>query len=110
MSTSIDDLLGEIVVDFPDDRDDAVESGNLHWPEGWYAVSDNNGIRAYFQRENDAFAFRLMVINMRFNALGVIDHDDDLRIALKEAEDNRDDLKAELEVTRMELRAIRGRL
>ena len=27
-------------------------------PEGWYAVSNDNGIVAYFGRESDAYRFR----------------------------------------------------
>jgi hypothetical protein len=37
----------------------------------WFVVADNDGVIAYFAREADAFAFRLMVINMALNGAGV---------------------------------------
>jgi hypothetical protein len=36
-------------------------------PEGWYAVANDQGIVAYFGAERDAFAFRLMKINIILN-------------------------------------------
>ncbi len=40
---------------------------NVFGPEGWYAVSNNDGIIAYFGKEEDAFAFRLDKINTILN-------------------------------------------
>lgn len=62
----LDYLLDEISV--LDDWKTAREAGNIYWPENWFAVVDEKGIRAYFEKEGDAFAFRLMLINMRLNA------------------------------------------
>ena len=36
-------------------------------PEGWFAVSNNDGIVAYFGKEEDAFRFRLAEINRELN-------------------------------------------
>ena len=36
-------------------------------PEGWYAVSNDEGIVAYFGREPDAYRFRLAEINRILN-------------------------------------------
>jgi len=38
-------------------------------PKDWYAVSNNDGIVAYFGKEQDAFAFRLDKINTELNRL-----------------------------------------
>ena len=35
--------------------------------ENWYAVSNDNGIVAYFSNQNDAFRFRLNEINRILN-------------------------------------------
>lgn len=36
-------------------------------PKGWYAVSNDDGIVAYFGKEADAFRFRLAEINRELN-------------------------------------------
>lgn len=36
-------------------------------PEGWYAVSNHQGIVAYFHDENDAYRYRLDQINRDLN-------------------------------------------
>jgi len=36
-------------------------------PKGWYPVSNNDGIVAYFAKEEDAFRFRLAEINRELN-------------------------------------------
>lgn len=36
-------------------------------PENWYAVSNDEGIIAYFRDEKDAFAYRLNKINQILN-------------------------------------------
>lgn len=38
-------------------------------PKDWYAVCNDNGIKAYFGDEAAAFAFRLMMINMALNGV-----------------------------------------
>jgi len=40
---------------------------NKDGPDGWYAVSNDDGIVAYFNNERDAFAFRLNKINQILN-------------------------------------------
>ncbi|NDB82593.1 MAG: hypothetical protein EB127_07605 [Alphaproteobacteria bacterium] len=63
-----DDLLDDVQVCFPEEREYAIEAGNTTWAEGWYAVSTGKeSIIAYFQNEEDAFAFRMMLINCRLN-------------------------------------------
>ena len=37
------------------------------WPANWWAVSNNEGIIAYFGNEVDAFRFRLMQVNFDLN-------------------------------------------
>lgn len=62
---TLDAMLDTISVISPDmrDADEIKRNGN---PE-WFAVCDNDGIVAYFAHETDAFAFRLMLINMQLN-------------------------------------------
>ena len=40
---------------------------NGHGPFGWYAVSNDDGIIAYFGREEDAYRFRLAEVNRQLN-------------------------------------------
>jgi hypothetical protein len=64
-------LLGEISVDGPEHREEAVRfnDGKLEWPEGWWAVSDDQfAYVAFFQFEADAWAYRLYLVNLRMNA------------------------------------------
>jgi hypothetical protein len=67
-------LLGEIAVDGPEHREEALafnkEVGkSLSWPEGWWAVSDDQfAYVAFFQFEADAWAYRLYLVNLRQNA------------------------------------------
>ena len=58
---TLDDLLEDISVMEPHmwENDDG--------PKGWYAVCDERGIIAYFGDENDAYRFRLDLINRRLN-------------------------------------------
>jgi hypothetical protein len=73
---SMDYLLGEICVDGPEHREEAVkfnaDSGReLEWPEGWWAVSDDQfAYLAFFQFEADAWAYRLYLVNARMNGTG----------------------------------------
>ena len=69
-----DRLLEDIIVHYPDEREYAVKhEGNTGWVEGWYAVSTGKeNIIAYFQYEEDAFAFRMMMINARLNLSSTI--------------------------------------
>lgn len=67
---SLDYLLGEITVDNPDgDRDRALEANpGMEWPEGHWAVSDEHlGYLAFLRFEEDAWAFRLHLVNLRQN-------------------------------------------
>ena len=63
---TLDDLLQEVVVHEPGSWE------NDAGPREWWAVSDEAGIRAYFGKEADAFAFRLFLVNLRLNAPGVL--------------------------------------
>jgi hypothetical protein len=65
---TLDYLLGEISVAEPWERDAAREAGNTSWPEGWWGVADEmGGFIAYFEHEEDAYGFRLTLINTRLN-------------------------------------------
>lgn len=67
---TLDYLLGEIAVDNPHgDRDRALEANpGMVWPEGHWAVSDEQlGYLGFLAHEEDAWAFRLYVINLRQN-------------------------------------------
>jgi hypothetical protein len=67
-------LLGEISVDGPEHREEAIKFNEfvdktLAWPEGWWAVSDDQfAYVAFFQFEADAWAYRLYLVNLRMNA------------------------------------------
>lgn len=58
----IDALLDEFQVE---DMDDMEEPHTV--PDGWYAVSNGDGIIAYFGSESDACRYRLAEINRRLN-------------------------------------------
>ncbi len=61
-------LLGEIGIDNPAERerDTTDPATRALWPKGWWAVSDeHDAYIAFFYREADACAFRLMIIAMR---------------------------------------------
>lgn len=60
----LDTLLQEISVHSPE------EWRNEDGPPGWWAVSDENGIIAYFGKEEVALWFRLTLINNRLNLIG----------------------------------------
>lgn len=62
---SLEELLEEISVHSPG------AWYNAQGPQDWYAVSSDEagGIFAYFQYENDAFLFRLDLINNIMNPL-----------------------------------------
>lgn len=53
----------------PEDRGPSLSGSRpraLGWPEGWWGVWDeDNGFIAYFQNEEDAYAFRLLLITIR---------------------------------------------
>jgi hypothetical protein len=57
----LDDLLEKWHVHEPDMWE------NEEGPKGWYAVSNNDGIVAYFGNEVDAFRWRLDMINKELN-------------------------------------------
>lgn len=63
------DGLTEISVMSPEDRDYAPSKAQARWPLGWWAVSDGDGVVAYFAHEVDAYAFRMMQINLLMNGL-----------------------------------------
>lgn len=58
---NLEELLEEWAVHFPG----AWE--NEDGPKDWYAVSNDDGIIAYFAEEKDAFRFRLEKINQILN-------------------------------------------
>lgn len=60
---SLEDLLDTWTVLYPESR----EGLNKNWPPGWYAVTNDDGIVAYFAREADALRFRLDQINLTLN-------------------------------------------
>lgn len=64
----LEELLGNVCVDQPHERDRAPMETQANWPEGWWAVSDDyGGYIAYFAHEADAYAYRLMLINAVMN-------------------------------------------
>ena len=58
---TLDDFLEEVQVMDPGMWE------NSEGPVGWYAVTNENGIIAYFGREADAYRFRLDYISQRLN-------------------------------------------
>lgn len=58
---NLDDMLESIAVLYPG------EWYNTDGPVGWFAVSNDEGIIAYFREESDAFRFRLAEINRKLN-------------------------------------------
>ncbi len=60
---TLEDLLEEWAVMFPG----MWENENSEKLGDWYAVSNNDGIIAYFGNESDAFRFRLSEINRILN-------------------------------------------
>ncbi len=69
----LDTLLEEIQVGQVDDYHNQVnKSGLTALNNGhWWHVSDNDGVRAYFNNEGDALAFRLFLVNAALNPLKV---------------------------------------
>ena len=61
MSISLDELLELVQVDEPYMWENEVG------PKGWYAVSNDEGIIAYFCNAVDAYRFRLDYINRQLN-------------------------------------------
>ncbi len=61
----IDDLLEEWSVHYPGVWENDLSKSLLL--DGWYAVSNNSGIIAYFSKESDAFRYRLDQINRELN-------------------------------------------
>jgi len=60
---TFDNLLDEVVV---------MPPGMWHnekGPKGWFAVSDNEGIKAYFADETQALFYRLALINATLNLI-----------------------------------------
>ena len=69
---NMDYLLGEIAVDGPEERARYMTFNKLteetcDWPKDFYAVSDDREYVAFFRHEEDAFGFRLWMINNRLN-------------------------------------------
>lgn len=58
---SLDDLLERWCVHYPGMWE------NDTGPNGWWAVSNDDGIVAYFGNERDAFRWRLWMINRDMN-------------------------------------------
>lgn len=63
MKKDLDTMLEEVGVMPPGQWE------NDDGPKGWFAVVDNDGIIAYFMREEDAFFFRLALINATLNRI-----------------------------------------
>lgn len=61
----IDELLEEWAVHYPGMWENELLDSPLL--REWYAVSNNDGIVAYFMDEKDAFRFRLDQINRALN-------------------------------------------
>lgn len=59
MKRALDYLLEDWSVIYPGQHDGPMTD--------WFAVTNDLGIIAYFAEEKDAFAFRLMKINMILN-------------------------------------------
>ena len=57
---TLDDLLDAVKVV-------SVGSDTSNCPNGWYALVDESGVVAYFCHEEDAFSFRLVLVNARLN-------------------------------------------
>lgn len=92
---TLDYLLGEIAVDNPHgDRDRALEANpGMLWPEEHWAVSDEQlGYLAFFRFEEDAWSFRLYLINLRQNGAVAAK-----RYAKADAKIDADDLKQEVD-------------
>lgn len=64
---TLDDLLEEWSVLPPGQWD------NDHGPKDWFAVCNNEGIRAYFEDETDAFRWRISMINLALNPVSKTD-------------------------------------
>lgn len=69
ISPNLEYLLGEIVVDGPEHREEALSHcPSLGWPNGWWAVSDDQfAYVAFFQFETDAWSYRLHLMSLRMN-------------------------------------------
>jgi hypothetical protein len=79
MTASLDQLLDDISVLECDEMNVALsvahdathsdDTGGAHHPHppGWYGVCDDDGVRAYFHNQTDAFRYRLDLINRRLN-------------------------------------------
>jgi len=63
MKKTLEELLEEWSVLYPGMWE------NKSGPQDWYAVSNDDGIVAYFAKEGDAFMFRLDKINTELNRL-----------------------------------------
>ncbi len=63
---SLDALLQAWAVGYVDAHHRIVVNAKCP-PIGWYHVSNNSGVVAYFGREGDAYAYRLMCINNELN-------------------------------------------
>jgi hypothetical protein len=63
----LDTLLDEYGVGEVDDDHNESNGGKLSGILGWWFVVNNDGVYAYFAREELAFRFRLDEINRRLN-------------------------------------------
>lgn len=62
-SRTLDDWLESISILPPG----MASEDNRQWPVDWHAVADDDGIIAYFSKPEDAFRFRLSLINSIIN-------------------------------------------
>lgn len=66
-SKDLDYWLDNITVTEVDDYHNEVNDYKLSGVLGWFYVADDTGVIAYFGKENDAFHFRLDLINRKLN-------------------------------------------
>lgn len=69
---TLDDLLGMISVAQVDEymvefNKEAPRNKDISCLLGWYLVEDESDNRGYFPRQEDAFGYRLFLINVRLN-------------------------------------------
>jgi len=63
----LDDLLERISVMSPGQLEPDIDHGTADHPRGWRGVVNEYGVIAYFGDENEAFRYRLDLINRRLN-------------------------------------------
>lgn len=69
---ALGELLEDIQVGAVDDYHNEVNDKELTGLIGWYYVSNEEGVIAYFGKERQALHFRLSLINARLNNIGKV--------------------------------------